>query len=699
MRADSCRVVSALDSHDPVGLVLDRLHGAGCAPKQASPGQWNAKCPVQSNHAHGDKNPSLSVGTGPDGKALVCCHKGCRLPDIAHALDIGVHDMFPPRPRATIGDGKRITAEYPYYSADGELIFEVLRYSPKTFRQRRPDGNGGWAWSLGGLTERPLYQLPQIRAAIAKGERVWLTEGEKDAEALQWAVPNGAVGCNSGGAGKWRSEYADQLAGAKRIVIVRDNDDAGLDHAKVFARELTTAGFTDVRVIAPPAPFKDAAEALGAGRTIDQFTREWRTDDGTEWLDGVATPEADDELQGEPDAPEDDDWATIELHDLAAAFMAGNYEPIMPTVLMVAGSIPLFYPARVNSLFGESGGGKTWVALAAVAEVVRRGERVLFVDYEDNPQGIVERLVLLGLTLAEIALVDYRNPTSGIGRGIEAVVGPYGLIVIDSTGEAMAAGSVDPNSDGEVAQWFTIAKRYARLDGAPPIVVLDHVPKDKDAPSSYAIGSQRKRAALNGAAYRVDTLKEPAKGRDGKLKLTVAKDRLGNRPKGSVAAEVSVISGASTVHLELHPSDAQVAAESGAKFRPTVLMERVSKYLEAAPLPLTQRNIERGVTGKGAGIRMALECLAEEGYVITDKAGHRSVRPFREAVDNSATPQRVPASQARPSASRDAAEEGASPRPRDSLHGDAGRASEGEDAPTIPQSASPVDNDTHDGIF
>jgi hypothetical protein len=100
--------VSAAIDHDPVGLVLDRLHGAGCNPKQASSGQWNAKCPVSANHAHGDKNPSLSVGTGPDGKALVCCHKGCRLPDIAHALDIGVHDMFPPRPRATIGDGKRI---------------------------------------------------------------------------------------------------------------------------------------------------------------------------------------------------------------------------------------------------------------------------------------------------------------------------------------------------------------------------------------------------------------------------------------------------------------------------------------------------------------------------------------------------------------------------------------------------------------
>lgn len=42
--------VSAAIDHDPVGLVLDRLHGAGCNPKQASSGQWNAKCPVSANH-------------------------------------------------------------------------------------------------------------------------------------------------------------------------------------------------------------------------------------------------------------------------------------------------------------------------------------------------------------------------------------------------------------------------------------------------------------------------------------------------------------------------------------------------------------------------------------------------------------------------------------------------------------------------
>jgi len=38
----------------------------------------------------------------------------------------------------------RIVAEYRYLAEDDGLLFEVLRYEPKGFRQRRPVGNGGW---------------------------------------------------------------------------------------------------------------------------------------------------------------------------------------------------------------------------------------------------------------------------------------------------------------------------------------------------------------------------------------------------------------------------------------------------------------------------------------------------------------------------------------------------------------------------
>jgi hypothetical protein len=331
---------------------------------------------------------------------------------------------------------------------------------------------------------------------------------------------------------------------------------------------------------------------------------------------------------------DDSDWAPISLVEIAAKIRNGEYQPITPTVLAVTGAMPLFYPERTNSLFGESGGGKTWVALAAAAETVRRGQRVLYADWEDNPAGIAERLVLLGLTDEEIALVDYRNPTSGIVAGVTTlqaqiaqVATTYTLVIIDSTGEAMAAGGVDSNADADVAIWFAFVKQLLRLPGGPVVIVLDHIPKDKDAPSSYAIGSQRKRAAITGAAYRVDTIKEPAKGRDGKLKLTVAKDRPGNRPKGSVAAIIDMITVGGMVDLVAHIDESSTDADG--KFRPTTLMEKVSRFLEQAMTPASKAAVERGVTGKATHIRQAIDCLVEDGHVVSTPSGFESVSKYR----------------------------------------------------------------------
>ena len=41
------------------------------------------------------------------------------------------------------GPGK-IVATYDYTDLDGTVLYQGVRYEPKDFRQRRPDGNGGW---------------------------------------------------------------------------------------------------------------------------------------------------------------------------------------------------------------------------------------------------------------------------------------------------------------------------------------------------------------------------------------------------------------------------------------------------------------------------------------------------------------------------------------------------------------------------
>jgi len=124
----------------------------------------------------------------------------------------------------------RIVATYPYVDETSEMIFEVVRYEPKSFRQRRPDGRGGWVWNLDGV-RRVLYRLPELIAA----KRVFIAEGEKDVETLR------ALGLvattNSGGARKWRAEVAQYFKG-KDVVILPDNDEPGRKHAEQVAANL-----------------------------------------------------------------------------------------------------------------------------------------------------------------------------------------------------------------------------------------------------------------------------------------------------------------------------------------------------------------------------------------------------------------------------------------------------------------------------
>src|SRR5262249_26315748 len=58
-------------------------------------------------------------------------------------------------------NGKRIAATYSYRDESGQLLFEVVRFSPKGFAQRVPNGNGEWVWKLS-KTRRVPYRLPAL---------------------------------------------------------------------------------------------------------------------------------------------------------------------------------------------------------------------------------------------------------------------------------------------------------------------------------------------------------------------------------------------------------------------------------------------------------------------------------------------------------------------------------------------------------
>jgi putative DNA primase/helicase len=165
--------------------------------------------------AHPDRKPSLAIAVGRDGRVLVHCHAGCSTEQVLAALDLRVEDLFPTGEHRN-GATKRDVTAYQYTDETGTVLYEVVRFAPKDFRQRRPDGRGGWIWKLDG-TRRVLYRLTEVQEGVRSGSWVFVVEGEKDADRL--ATLGLVATCNPGGAGKWRPEYAESLRGAKAAVV------------------------------------------------------------------------------------------------------------------------------------------------------------------------------------------------------------------------------------------------------------------------------------------------------------------------------------------------------------------------------------------------------------------------------------------------------------------------------------------------
>jgi putative DNA primase/helicase len=158
----------------------------------------------------------------------------------------------------------RIVAAYDYVDADGLLLFQVCRFEPKDFRQRRPNGADGWIWNMAGIS-KVLYRLPAIIAAVAKGNTIYVVEGEKGADAVESI---GLVAtCSPGGAGKWRAEYSAALVGAD-VVILPDHDTPGRKHAEQVATFLNGIAARVRVVLLPGLPEKgDAADWIASGGT------------------------------------------------------------------------------------------------------------------------------------------------------------------------------------------------------------------------------------------------------------------------------------------------------------------------------------------------------------------------------------------------------------------------------------------------
>ncbi len=209
---------------------------------------WMARCP-----AHEDNRRSLSIRIAKDsGDLLLKCHAGCAFEAVLNGAGIERTECYIKRS----GTVSKEVASYDYRDESGKLLFQVVRFEPKDFKQRRPVG-GGWEWGLNGV-RRVLYRLPDL---VKEPKRtVIFAEGEKDVDRL---VKEGFLAtCNPMGAGKWDETYTASLSG-RTVCIVPDGDKPGQDHAANVRRALQEKSTAAILHIGA----KDISDWFNAGHT------------------------------------------------------------------------------------------------------------------------------------------------------------------------------------------------------------------------------------------------------------------------------------------------------------------------------------------------------------------------------------------------------------------------------------------------
>jgi hypothetical protein len=207
------------------------------------------------------------------------------------------------------------------------------------------------------------------------------------------------------------------------------------------------------------------------------------------------------------------------------------------------------------------------------------------------------------------------------------------LVVGDAFNPILTIFGLDMNSTEDVERFYKgTADKFC--DAGCAVVMLDHLVKNPDTSRRYTIGSERK---ATGAHVHVGmvTIAPYGRGRTGKAKLTVHKDRPGflTRPThGLFVLESDPFSGDASWRVE---PDAAAQA-SGDEWKPTGLMERVSRFLERLEGGEASGNaIEKDVPGKAEYIRRAIAALEQGEYVVRYDGPNRSrmvklVQAYRE---------------------------------------------------------------------
>jgi len=406
-----------------------------------------------------------------------------------------------PAPR---GNGQaplgEIVAIYDYHDEVGAILFQVVRFEPKDFRQRCHDTTSpsGYSWKVKGVRRVP-FRLPELIEAIATERLVFIVEGEKDSNRL-WQAGLPAT-TNAGGAGKWHKDLSDFFRDAD-VVIIPD-----YDPQKRHPKTKELMFHPDGR---PILPGQDHAQSVAAALDgiasrvrVLELWRHWADmplkGDASDWLDAGGDADALYAL-----VEQTPDWTPGQAQEAPS-----TARPILRIAEFIGGFVPPNYLIDgvlqlgfIYSMTGVTGHAKSAIALLLSELVsshsvkylgghrVEHGRVVYFVG--ENADDI--RMRVIGAASkrgpGEDPLADdilFIPGVFDIGASMAMLhreIGRHGkvdLVIID-TSAAYFLGN-EELSNTQMGAHARMLRRLTTLPGKPCVLVLCHPIKHASEPS------------------------------------------------------------------------------------------------------------------------------------------------------------------------------------------------------------------------
>jgi hypothetical protein len=485
-------------------------------------GQWVASCPVPSHgKGNGDKNPSLSIHIGDDGKPLFHCHGGCSQEEVFNTIKD--RNLLPelterPDPLANIKPIPKVEfqQEWIYTDEDRQPVFVKQRLkvgeSGKTYRLYKIDEHGRKQSSLADARIVP-YNLPALLDAKTAGRNIFLVEGEKAADAIK-SIGMIATTAHTG-AGSWPQAITEYFAGAQ-VIILPDNDVAGWGYAyKAAEAILPIVKSLKVVDLGLQGQGDDAYEFIEEGGSRDKLVALVKAASIITSVDQLTMPERlNPVLNSIASAVQQ---VTAPTEDIAKEFETApkdspppkpakqiaieHWDSIQdePVKWLIEGVIPV---GAFTALYGPPGSFKSFIALD-IAEAIATGRSwmgngvsepgaVLYIagegfggvgarikaikQHHQTPAGAPIYVIRHQLNLRS-SVEDFNALMVAIETLVMETGINFKLIVIDTLARAFGGG--DENSASDMMQFVVTCGRIQQIVQGAALMILHHSGKDQ----------------------------------------------------------------------------------------------------------------------------------------------------------------------------------------------------------------------------